>query len=450
MSNYIAAIDLGTTKIVTVIGERKNNRFRIVAYAEAPSQGVKGGEVENIKLVADAVLPTLDKVKKDAGIDKIEEVFVGIAGQTIRCTENSTDLTRDNYEKEIDEAEIRRLEEDMKKMRVLPGEVILHVIPQTYKIDNALEGVNDPVGRLGSKLSCNFHIIIGKSTSTLHTSRCIERLDMKLKHLFLEPIASARAILSDDEKELGVAMVDMGGGSTDLLIYHDNIVRHTAVIPFGGKSITGDIQKVCAIPLRDAERIKVQFGTCMEACAEANRAIEVGIKQHEPRLIDHTLLAKIIEARMREIIAFVMSEIKKSGYAQKLGAGIVFTGGAAETRNLAEFIRLNTGMSFRIGSPEHNLLAGSQDLAHPKYSTAVGLIMCGSDHLEGKKDDEYFNPNLPGIVKIQDHVETPEQKPEEITTPEDPDPSKSWVDKQIERILKHFKDVPYSKLHEKV
>ncbi|MDR2562671.1 MAG: cell division protein FtsA [Prevotellaceae bacterium] len=448
MTNYIAAIDLGTTKIVTVIGEKKDNHFRIVAYAEAPSSGIKGGEVENIKRVADAVTPTLEKVKQEAGIEKIDEVFVGIAGQYIRCIESSTDLTRDNYEKEIDEEEIMRLEKDMKKMRVEPGEIILHVIPQTYNVDNAM-GVNDPVGRLGNKLSCNFHIIIGKSASTLHTSRCIERLDMKLKHLFLEPIASARAILTDDEKELGVAMIDMGGGSTDLLIYHDNIVRHTAVIPWGGKTITGDIQKICAIPQRDAERIKVTYGTCMESFAQSNKEIIVPIEQHLPRQIEHKLLAKIIEARMKEIIGFVMHEIARSGYARKLGAGIVFTGGAADTKNLAEFIHLNTGMSFRIGRPGNNL-AGSQDVIYPKYSTAIGLIMCGFDYIAGKKDDEYFNPNFAGSEKLRSKETILDNKPVE-TPPVPPEPpAQSWMDKQIAKVIKHIKDIRHSRLHEKV
>jgi cell division protein FtsA len=429
-----------------------------VSYAAAPSKGVKGGEVVNIKKAAESVLSTLEKVREDSGIEEIKEVFVGVAGQHIRCIESRTDLTRAEYEKEIDENEIKRLEEDMKRMRVEPGEEILHVIPQTYNVDNAL-GVTDPVGRLGNKLSCNFHVIIGKSASTLHTSRCVERLGMKLKYLFLEPIASARAILSDDEKELGVAMVDMGGGSTDLLIYHNGIVRHTAVIPWGGKVITGDIQTVCAIPGRDAERIKVKYGTCMESHAEANRLLIIPIEQHAPRQIEHKLLARIIEARMREIIGFVMCEIERSGYARKLGAGIVFTGGAAATRNLAEFIQLNTGMSFRIGRPERDLLTGSQDVTHPKYSTAVGLIMCGHDYLEGEKHQTHTHPVSSESEASGNgtSVENSVARTESFALIE-PNPTSlnnkntvaSWLDKKVEKIMTRFSDLQHGKLRERV
>ena len=286
MSNYIAAIDLGTTKVVTILGEKRSNgRFRIVAHADADSSGVRRGQVENIQHVIEAIKPTLQQVKESSGIDSIPEVFVGIAGQHIRCIESRADTTRNDYDVEITENEIKRLETDMYKIRMEPGEEVLHVIPQHYSIDG-VHGISDPVGRLGQRLSGNFHVIIGNTSSVHHTELCIRRLGLIQKRLILEPLASAHAVLNDDEREIGVAMIDMGGGTTDLAIYHDKIVRHTAVIPFGGNSITEDIKKGCDILLRQAEQVKVQCGSCLASMVPNNTIIEVpGIAGRERRAI---------------------------------------------------------------------------------------------------------------------------------------------------------------------
>ena len=380
MSNYTAAIDLGTTKIVTVIGEKTDNgRFRILAYDEAESSGVRRGQVENIHNVINAIKPTLENVCENAGIDAIKDVYVGIAGQNISCKESRTDISRDNYGAIISEKEIKQLEENMYKMRMEPGEEVLHVIPQSYSVDDSF-GIQDPVGRLGQRLSGNFHIIIGKSASIQHSALCIERLGLKLKKLILEPLASARAVLTEDEREVGVVVVDIGGGTTDMVIFHDGIVRHTAVIPFGGNSITEDIKKGCGILHRQAEQIKIRYGSCLASMVPENKIITVsGIAGREPREISFKTLAYIIEARMEEIIGMALFEIERSGYADKLPAGIVFTGGGAEINHLPQFIKLKTGMDVRIGKPEYVASNSAKDIAQPKYSTAVGLIMCGFD-----------------------------------------------------------------------
>ena len=385
MSNYIAAIDLGTTKVVTILGEKRNNgRFRIVAHSDADSLGVRRGQVENIQHVIEAIRPTLQNVKEAAGIEEMPEVFVGIAGQHIRCIESRADSTRNAYDVEISEDEVRRLETDMYKIRMEPGEEVLHVIPQHYSVDDS-NGISDPVGRLGQRLSGNFHVIIGKTSSVHHTELCIRRLGLTQKRLILEPLASAHAVLNDDEKEMGVAMIDMGGGTTDLAVYHDGIVRHTAVIPFGGNIITEDIKRGCEILLRQAEQVKVQYGSCLASMVSNNKIITVpGIAGRESREIGFKSLASIIEARLDEIIGMVMMEINRSGYAKKLGAGIVLTGGGSKLKDLPEFIKLKTGMDVRLGKPEYTTSDSAKEILQPKFSTAVGLIMCGADYLQGK------------------------------------------------------------------
>lgn len=383
MSTYIFAIDLGTTKVVSVVGEKTDNgRYRILAFGEAESSGVRRGQVENIHSVMAAVTPTLEALKA-AGITELNEVFVGIAGQHIKYTENRADITRDKYEEEISEEEIKLLEANAYKLHLEPGDEVLHAIPQTYSIDG-VNNITDPVGRLGRKLVGHFHVIIGNTASTSHTQICIKRLGLNLQKLILEPIASSRAVLTEDEMEVGVVMVDMGGGTTDLVIYHEGIVRHTAVIPLGGNVITEDIKTGCGILQRQAEQIKIQYGSCMSTMVPENKIITVpGIQGREPREISFKALASIIEARLEEIIGMVMHEVKM--YGKKLNAGIVFTGGGAQITHLPQFIKLKTAMDVRIGKPEYTTTDSPKELNLPKFSTAAGLVMCGFDYLEGKK-----------------------------------------------------------------
>lgn len=386
MPEYVAAIDLGTTKVITLVAEKtENGRYKILAHSEAPSSGVHRGQVENIQEVVNAVKPTIDEVRRQSGIN-FTDVFVGIAGQHIRCIENRGDLQREDYDLEISSDEVKRLEESMYNIRMEPGEEILHVIPQSYNVDDSL-GVNNPVGRLGQRLSANFHIIIGKTLSAQHTQRCIDRVGLNLSRLVLEPLASARAVLTDDEKEVGVAMVDMGGGTTDLVIYYDKVVRHTAVIPFGGNAITEDIRRGCGVLLRQAEQMKVQYGSCLSSMAPQNKIITIpGISGREPREISFKALSSIIEARLEEIIGAVMFEIERSGFADKLSAGIVFTGGGAMFQDMPQFIRLKTGYDVRIAKPQYLTSDCVPEVFKETYSTAIGLIMNGFEYLEEKEN----------------------------------------------------------------
>jgi cell division protein FtsA len=388
MANYLAAIDLGTTKIVSIIGEKisGSERIRILAYSEAPSVGIRRGQVENIQNVTDVVKSTLDKIKAVSGISEIGDVYVGIAGQHIRYIKNRTEMLRPKYDKLITEEEIKELESNACRLHVNAGEKIIHVIPQTYSIDDSCE-TTDPVGCLGHKLAGNFMVIIENGISTLHTEKCIERLNLTLKELILEPMASARAILSEDEKEMGVVMVDIGGGTTDLIIYHDKVVRHTAIIPFGGNTVTQDIKTGCDITLRDAEKIKIKYGSCVSSMVPEHHIITVPRGDgREPCEISFRSLACIIEARMMEIIDMILCEIKKyTDNNRKLATGIVFTGGGSQMAHLCEFVKLKTGMDVKIGKPVNVSESSPKEVIHPRYSTAVGLVMCGFDDRERER-----------------------------------------------------------------
>jgi cell division protein FtsA len=388
MEDYLVAIDLGTTKVVSIVGKKNNNsgRFSILAYDEAPSSGIRYGQVENIQSVVSIVQSTLNNIKAMTKIPDINEVYVGIAGLHIHYVENRTEILREKYDELITKAEIKKLETNARKIHVSPGETIIHVIAQTYSIDE-VNDITDPVGRLGNKLVGHFMLIVEKGISTRHTEVCINRMNLSLKELVLEPIASARAILSEDEKEMGVVMVDIGGGTTDMVVYKNKVIQHTAIIPFGGNTITQDIKSGFSIPFRDAENIKIQYGSCISSMVSENSLITVpGINGREHREISFKSLAYVIEARMAEIIDMILYEIHRyTTNRHTLMAGIVFTGGGAQMTNLRELVKLKTGMDMRLGKPSYISENSPKDIVHPKYSTAVGLIMCGHDIREAEK-----------------------------------------------------------------
>jgi cell division protein FtsA len=387
MTDYLVAIDLGTTKVVSIAGEKikDSGRIRILAYDEAPSIGIRYGQVENIQSVVSVVQTTLNNVKSMSGIPEISEVYVGIAGLHIRYIESRTEILRPKYDELITKAEIKKLESNARKLHVNSGEEVIHAIPQTYSVDD-MDGITDPIGRLGNRLAGYFMIIIEKGISTRHTEVCMNRLNISLKGLVLEPIASARATLTEDEKDMGVVMIDIGGGTTDLVIYQDKVIRHTAIIPFGGNTVTQDIKTGCNIPLRDAERIKVQYGSCVSSMVSEYNIITIpGINGREPYEISFKSLAYIIEARMIEIMDMILFEIRKyTDNNRKLRAGIVFTGGGAQMTNLRELVKLKSGMDVRIGKPSSIAENSPGDIIQSKYSTAVGLIMCGFDSMGEK------------------------------------------------------------------
>jgi cell division protein FtsA len=379
MSNHVVAIDLGTTKVVSIVGEKtENGRYRILAYSEVASSGIVHGQVENVEKVICAVRPTLDRIKAKTGITEINDVFVGIAGEHITCVENRTEIVRDKYDELITIKEIKELESAASKLHLNKGETILHVIPKNYTIDET-DDILDPVGRLGHKITGHFHVIIGIEKNSRPIDVCMANLDLSLQKLILEPIASARTVLSDDEKEMGVAMLDMGGGTTDLIVYEDGIIKHTAVIPFGGNSITNDIKNGCSLLFCQAEKAKIKFGLLLK---DNEDLLEVeGINGRSSQYIRLNAISNIIESRLEEIMKMVMTEIEKAN-CRKLNAGLVITGGVSKMKNIKAYLEEKTGMIVKIANPDYLSDDSPREIIHPKYSTAVGLVMCGFDHLE--------------------------------------------------------------------
>lgn len=385
--NYIAVIDLGTTKVVGLVGEKTPYGCKVIAYSENPSQGVMRGEVVNTQNVLDAMKPCIEELQDKIG-GKISKVYVGIAGQHIHSRAESNRVNRDPGLQEITLEEIKKMEKSMYTTRVEPGEEVLHVIPQCYHVDDYWE-LDNPVGMMGKQIEANYRLFIGRTTSAENTKRCIERAGLKLERLILEPLASAQAVLRDEEKELGVAMVDIGGGTTDLLVYHDNVIRHAAVIPFGGNVITEDIRQGCGVVQRKAEEMKIQYGSCFSDLAPANKTIVFsGAGGSDTREISFRLLANIIEARMSEIMDAVLFEIQNSGYAEKLLAGIVLTGGGALMTHLTQYVKFKTGYNARIAKPE--VLDGDScpEVSDTAYSCAVGLLLKGFEYRDNTKEAE--------------------------------------------------------------
>jgi cell division protein FtsA len=338
-------------------------------------------------------------VQKRSGII-FSEVFVGIAGQHIKSMKNRGYITRDNYEDEIKKEEVFRLIEDMHKIHIDIGEEIIHVIPQNFIVDNET-GVKSPIGMCGRRLEANFHIVIGQVAAAKNIEKCVRKANLTVKDMILEPLASSDAVLTDDEKEAGVVLVDIGGGTTDVAVYYDNIIRHTAVIPLGGNVVTKDIKEGCAILQRHAEQLKIQYGSALGDIAPEDKVVSIpGISGREPKEISFRSLAYIIQSRMEEIIDFVNFEIQNSGYADKLAAGVVITGGGAMLKHLPQLMKFKTAMDVRIGLPnEHLAGSGKNEINQPMYATAVGLIMRGFDYIDtykksfnAGKQEEFVRP----------------------------------------------------------
>jgi len=417
MDNQIAVgLDIGTTKIVAMIG-RKNEygKIEVLGTGNAVSVGVHRGVVNNITQTIQSILQAVEEAENESNIE-IKEVVVGIAGQHIRSLHHSDYITRPNADEVIDDDDIERLKEQVLKLVMHPGEEIIHVLPQDYKVDGQAE-VEEPVGMFGGRLEANFHVVVGQVASIRNIARCIKSANLGMANITLEPLASAEAVLSFEEKEAGVAMIDIGGGTTDLAIFKDGIIRHTAVIPFGGNVITEDIKEGCSIIEKQAELLKTKFGSAWPGENKDNEVVSIpGLRGRDPKEITLKNLSKIIHSRAVEIINDVFVEIKKYGHEEpkkKLIAGIVLTGGGAELKHIKQLVEYITGMDTRIGYPNEHLASDSEDrLSSPIYATAIGLLMKGleeKERINGKEDaqmiDEDENTAIEGEETAQEQVD---------------------------------------------
>ncbi|MDP4210438.1 MAG: cell division protein FtsA [Bacteroidota bacterium] len=410
---YVAAIDIGTTKIVAVLGKRNpNGKIEILGMTKTVSKGVKRGVVQNIDETVAAIQTVVNDVQQKTGA-KISDVFVGIAGQHIKSVKNRGYINRDSYDDEITNDDVKRLIEDAHKIPIEMGDEIIHVLPQNFIVDSET-GIKNPVGMSGKRLEANFHIVIGNVASIKNIEKCVNRVGLRIHDVMLEPLASAAAVLTEDEMEAGVVLVDIGGGTTDIAVYHEGVIRHTAVIPFGGNVVTKDIKEGCAILERQAEELKIKFGSSLGDISEEDKVVIIpGISGRDSKEISFKSLAYIIQARMEEIIDAMMFEIESSECMDKLSAGIVITGGGAMLRHLQQLVRFRTGMDVRIGYPNAHLAGNvSDDINQPMFATSVGLLMRGYEFI----DSEWEGNKLPPIEEVL--PPRPVAKPEVKVQPE--------------------------------
>ncbi len=393
-------LDIGTTKIVAMIGVvNEYQKLKIIGVGKSKSLGVHRGVVNNISQTIQSIQHAIHEAENNSN-EKIDKVVVGIAGQHIRSLQHSDYVTRENSDQVICESDIENVINQVYKLVMMPGEEIIHVLPQEYKIDGQSE-IKQPIGMFGGRLEANFHVVVGQVSSIKNIARCVKSSGIDFDGITLEPLASADAVLSREEKEAGVALIDIGGGTTDLAIFKDGIIRHTSVIPFGGNIITEDIKEGCSIIEKQAELLKIKFGSAWPGENRDNEIVSIpGLRGRDPKEISIKNLSKIIHARVVEIIEQVYMEIKNYGHEEqkkKLIAGIVLTGGGSQLKHLKQLVEYVTGMDTRIGLPNEHLAGNNSiEISDPTFATAVGLVMNSMDKRKNispgeKKDEESDN-----------------------------------------------------------
>ncbi len=384
----IVGLDIGTTKIAVIAG-RKNEfgKLEILGFGRANSNGVKHGQVLNIDETIKAIKTALENCYASNPNLEVNEVYVGIAGHHIKSLQTRGDIVRHDTDSEISQKELDQLIADQYKTYIPAGDQIIDVIPQEYTVDN-FQNIPDPIGYGGVKVGANFHIITGDKNAIRNINRSVEKAGLVTKDLVLQPLASSAAVMAEEDLEAGVAIVDIGGGTTDLAVFYEGILKHTAVIPFAGENITNDIKTGLGVLKTQAEQMKVQFGSALSNEAKTNAYITIpGLRGMPAKEISVKNLANIIQARMSEILDFVTYHLKQVGLDNKmLNGGIILTGGGAQLKHLIQLTEYVTGLNCRIGLPTEHLSAGHiEELARPTYATCLGLILKGYDDYEHKR-----------------------------------------------------------------
>jgi len=383
----IVGLDIGTTKVVAIAGRKnEHGKLEILGYGKAESAGVNHGIVLNIDQCLGSINEALKNCKTNFPHLKIKDVYVGIAGHHIKSRQTRGDYVRSNTEDTISKADIEALIGMQKKSLIPDGDEIIDVIPQDFIVDNTHITLN-PIGMSGVKIGANFHVVTGSKNDIKNIKKCVDKANLNTMDLVLQPIASAAAIVTPEDLEAGVAIVDIGGGTTDMAVFHDGILHHTTVIPFAGTNITEDIRVGLGVLRSQAEQMKVQFGSAIPDNSQNNKYITIpGLKGMEPKHISQKNLAHIINARMVEIFEYVLYQLKQINICDKLHGGIILTGGGSQLQHVLQLCQFTTGLHARIGySNEHLTGDHSQELAHPMYATCIGLILRGiSDYENGK------------------------------------------------------------------
>src|ERR1700744_1438345 len=436
----IVGLDIGTTKIAAIAG-RKNEygKLEILGFGRANSNGVKHGQVLNIDETIKAIRMALDNCYASNPNLDITEVYVGIAGHHIKSLQTRGDIVRQNTEEEITRKEIDQLVADQYKTYIPAGDQIIDVIPEEFTVDN-FQNIPKPIGYGGVKGGANFHIITGDKNAIRNINRAVEKSSLHTKDLVLQPLASASAVMGQEDLEAGVAIVDIGGGTTDMAVFYEGILTHTAVIPFGGENITNDIKTGLGVLKTQAEQMKVQFGSALSDEAKGNAFITIpGLRGMAPKEISVKNLAHIIQARMSEILDFVTYHLKQVGLDNRLlNGGVILTGGGAQLKHLIQLTEYVTGLNARIGFPNEHLAGGHiEELAKPMYSTCIGLILKGYNDFENnnKQFEETFKKvAVPKSLQQQD-----EPQVEEVTEREPTEYDKARQRKTLKGFMDSFK-----------
>lgn len=434
----VVGLDIGSTKVCAVAGRLIRNKdfptLEVLGVGRVDSGGVTRGSVVNINKTVSAINQAIEEAGNQADID-IGLVNVSFSSNTISARRQIGTITRNSPGDEVTSSDIEQLLKDMYKTVIPPGNEIVHVLPMDFTVDNE-PGIEDPVGRNGVKLGADFQIVMAPANAALNTKKCIERAannSLKRDQLVLSVLASGMAVLTEDEKQAGVALVDIGGGTTDIAIYHKNVLRYISILPWAGNSLTNDIEQGCKVLSNHAEQIKVRFGNANPADSRLNEVVSVpGLVNRQPKDVLLRNVSLIMEDRLKEIAALVQAEILRSGFEHKLLAGIVLTGGTASTPNIEAIFKRVTGMDVRVGYPEWLEHNGRADLvSDPAYATALGLVWAGFKQV----DERIPSISLQGSVDYSGGGRTPTASPPyrpPMNPPQPPSeekPAKGWFQK---------------------
>lgn len=427
MRNIVVGIDVGTTKIAVFIAEKKeNNEIHVIGMGRTESQGVERGVVKNIEDTATSIKIAVKKAEEMSG-EKVTEVYVGIAGHHIRSKQHRGNIIIHEEEHIITKEDVERLKNEQYAILMEHGEQIIDVIPQHYIVDNDSPTLN-PVGRIGKCLAGDFHLITGNRTNIQNIYKSVQLAGYEVKKLVLEPIASAESVVNDEEKLAGVCLVDIGGGTTDVAIFHEGIIRHTSVIPLAGNVITDDIKSCCSIIRTQAEALKQNFGACLETPTSANEIISIpGFRGRDPKEISVQQLTMVIKSRVMMILEQVLYELENTGYHKQLIAGVVLTGGGAKIKGIDKFTEFVLGLDARVGTPEEHLSGEiTEEMKHPMHATGIGLI------LKAIQDEENYKSRN---VEVENKEVITDTEDKEIKE-EDRSGTKKRFGKKIESFLK--------------
>ena len=398
--DLIVGLDIGTSKIVALVADvTPEGSLNIIGMGQAPSRGLKKGVVVNIEATVSAIQRALEEAELMANC-KITHVYTGIAGSHIKAQNSSGMLPiRD---REVSQADVDRVIEIARALNIPADQQVLHVLPQEFIIDGQ-DGVREPLGMSGVRLEVKVHIVTGAVSAAQNIVKCVRRCGLEVKDLVLQPLASSYAVLNDDEKDLGVCIVDIGGGTTDIAVFTRGAIQHVAVIPIAGDQVTNDIAMTLRTPTREAEDLKIQHGIALRQLADPKEMIEVpGIGERGPRMLSKQLLSEVIEPRVEELFSMVQAELRRSGFEEQISSGLVITGGSSLMKGMVELAEEVFHMPVRIGVPEY--VGGfSERVRNPRFATSVGLLLAG---LEKHEMDEIIRIQGAGFKQTMERMKT--------------------------------------------